>query len=63
LKLIKVDGVASAEQDGGGVGSESGFQFNLLSALPVIALSILVEGLAGMAYRKYSVYLGGTPSQ
>jgi len=48
MQIIKVDGVAGAEQEG--EASRSGFQFNLLSALPFIALSILVAGLAGMAY-------------
>ena len=52
MQIIKVDGVAGGEQDGvaDGGASKSGFQFNLLKALPFIAVSILVAGLAGMAY-------------
>jgi hypothetical protein len=63
MKLIKVDGVAGTEPDGDSGASESDFQFNLLNALPVIALNMFVAGLAGMAYGKYSFYLGGTQSQ
>jgi len=59
MKLIKVTGVARSEQDGDGGASESDFRFNLLSALPVIALSIFVAGLAGIDYSKYWVYVGG----
>ena len=50
MKLIKSEGAAGDQQDGARSASESDFRFNLLSALPVIALSILVAGLAGMAY-------------
>jgi len=50
MKLITVGWVAGADQYGGGGAAGSDFRFNLLSPLPVIALSILLAGLAAMAY-------------